>query len=378
MQKLWILVCFLLSVHAAQHTIRLCNFGGGLDMWGALANTVLPGQTQSFYQQNQVEVQITPVFGSIQQFELIKEGVCDMCGTYTDNAAYRFFNFGWEYDVIAGTDQGANSGLVINTNNAPITDPSNPMTAIKGKSILVDGPLSGLVLVMYALSDQSGLTPGTDYSLVVAGATNFRIAYLAAGVLPPNLGGGATYATMSADPTTAQYVAEFPFLVNVPALSALPGPYQASTYVANKTYSRNPANAASIRAYLKSSVQAFRFATDPNNYDFMINYLMTSNGFSQDFATSYFCEFVLQPTGWNRDLKVNLDGICTIGTERDVLSSKFPSLDFSPPPSKHWIRDFVNLDHLRAVLEELDGHPHHLEFDCGCCSHHREENMKNS
>jgi len=357
----------LVAFGTDKHLIRLCQFGGALDLWSTLANTTLPGQTQSFCEQNGVTFQIVTVFGSIQQFADMEAGLCDICLSYTDNAAYRYFNFSLKYDVLSGIDQGANSGLVINTNIAPITNPSNPMTAIQGKSILVDGPLSGLVLLMYSLSVQAGLTPFVDYQLVVAGATNFRIEYVSAGVLPPNLGGGPAYATMSSDPTTTQFLELNSALANVPALSSLPGPYQATTWIANQTFSRDPKNAATIRAFLKSMVQAMRFAVDPNNYDFMINYIMTSNGYSLDFATSYFCEYALQPTGWNRDLKLNLDGICTIGTERTSLSTKFPAILFAPPPKKDWIRDFVNLSHLNAVLKDLDGHHKDQQFVCSCC-----------
>jgi len=358
---------FFVAFGTDKHLIRLCQFGGGLDLWSGLANITLPGQTESFNEQNGVSFQITTVFGSIQQFGDLQAGVCDMCGTFTDNAAYRYFNFSLLYDVIACTDQGANSGLVVNTNTAPITNPSNPMTAIQGKSILVDGPLSGLVLLMYSLSAQAGLTPFVDYQLVVAGATNFRIEYVSNGVLPPNLGGGPAYATMSNDPTTAQFLGMNSALTNIPALSSLPGPYQATCWIANQTYSRDAKNAPAIRAFLKSMVQAMRFALDPNNYEFMINYLMTTSGYTLEFATSYFCEFVLQPTGWNRDLQPNLEGLCTIGTERASLSTKFPAILFAAPPKKTWIKDFVNLDHLNSVLKDLDHHHKDQKFQCSCC-----------
>lgn len=127
-----------------------------------------------------LEVDTVPVNSSAHQFQLLRDGQCDLALTSPDNvAAYRGSEhnpLGQRLDVrmLLALDSGLGLSVMA---RAGISD----LSELAGKVIGVDVPQSGFALALFGILSRAGLEAGTDYEVISLGSTPQRRDALADG-----------------------------------------------------------------------------------------------------------------------------------------------------------------------------------------------------
>ncbi|KAG8527312.1 uncharacterized protein KY384_008056 [Bacidia gigantensis] len=114
----------------------------------------------------------TGVAGSIVAYQNLLDGGLDVLEGTIDNILDRRFNQGQQFSAVAQTDQG--DGLTL-FGSPDITS----IQQFRGKTLLVDSPTSGYVLLARRILSLYGLQYPDDYSFAAVGAQ--RVAQLLAG-----------------------------------------------------------------------------------------------------------------------------------------------------------------------------------------------------
>ncbi|KAG8156949.1 hypothetical protein KVR01_013171 [Diaporthe batatas] len=230
-----------------------------------------------FFTANGLNVTFNQVASSTDAFTSILNGQYDILTATVDNALNYRFNQNQSITVLGQLDQGPD--LVI----ASVPSITN-LTQLRGKSIIVDSPLSGYSFLLQYVLAKAGMTLANgDFTFTTVGGTSTRYADLLNGTLPD---GSPVYAT----------ILNYPFTVESQALPAGQAPNilaRVSDYIAPITSSAftiresslsDKAKSALLQRFIASMYAANRFLVNPANARCSVKAIANQLGVGLDVA----------------------------------------------------------------------------------------------
>ena len=106
----------------------------------------IEAQQQGFFAKEGLNVCYNQVSSSQQQINSLLSGQYQFIASTADNAVNQYVNNNEPVQIVAGGDQGAGLDLIVNTANG-----IHSIADLKGKTVAVDAPNSGFVLVLTLL-----------------------------------------------------------------------------------------------------------------------------------------------------------------------------------------------------------------------------------
>lgn len=212
-----------------------------------------------YFADEQVCVTFAQVPGSVAQFDNLAAGQYQVINSAFDNVVNRYVNQGLKLSVIGSDNKGPDLAVVVNTNTGVTT-----LEGLRGKTLAVDAPDSGLVYTMRAVLAAHNLSLGTDYTfLIIGGAARF--AALSAGWWVDPAGTNHTvYGTISA----------FPLSVTLPPWVVVPEggrvkdvlyPVQLEVLAVNSTWASTSQNRVALVRFLRAYIKASLYILNPFN-----------------------------------------------------------------------------------------------------------------
>jgi ABC-type nitrate/sulfonate/bicarbonate transport system substrate-binding protein len=127
-----------------------------------------------FYDAEDLAIEVDITQASKTQMAQLRDGVWDIVSTNFDNVMYWGEDHGADFLVVSALDSLPRQDLVVRPEIQTYED-------FRGKVIAVDAAESGYVTPLRILLSNAGLKEDDDYTLVEYGATNGRVAAMAAG-----------------------------------------------------------------------------------------------------------------------------------------------------------------------------------------------------
>lgn len=243
-----------------------------------------------FFTANGLNVTFNQVASSTDAFTSILNGQYDILTATVDNALNYRFNQNQNVTVLGQLDQGPD--LVI----ASVPSITN-LSQLRGKSIIVDSPLSGYSFLLQYVLSKAGLTLANgDYTFTTVGGTSTRYADLLNGTLPD---GSPVYAT----------ILNYPFTVESQALPAGQAPNilaRVSDYIAPITSSAftiresslaDKVKSALLKRFIASMYAANRFLVNPANARCSVKAIAKQLGVSLDVARREYASVTNKVSG---------------------------------------------------------------------------------
>jgi len=232
-----------------------------------------------------VEIQITP--NSRAQRDGLKDGSFDIAQSAVDNAVALVEVEKADVIVVAGGSDGMNELIV--------RQEINSYGDIRGRAVVVDRPDTAYALILYKMLALQGLHKG-DYSVIPAGACPQRRA-----ALQPDRGGVANLM----NPPCSLMVRNEGFRSFARATDVI-GPYQADGLWVMRAWAQ--ANADTIIRYLRATIEAYRWGSDPANRaeaaDIVAKYLKVD----RDIAARSVEAAVGPRGGVAKDARIDMEG----------------------------------------------------------------------
>jgi len=237
----------------------------------------------------EVELKITP--NSDEMRHGLAEGRYQIAHGAVDNAIAMAEVAKADIAVVCGGDNGWNE-LVVQPDIASIAD-------LRGKTVIVDAPNTAYALQLYEMLEQSGMKKG-DYAVRPVGATFKRLE-----ALQEDKGNAAS---MLNPPFSLR--AEDAGLKSLGSAVKAIGPYQASTGFVMRSWAK--ANEDVLVRYLQGYVEGLRWALDPANKEYAIDFLVKRLFLTKGLAMRCYAIAADQPEGFAKDAAVDLDGMKTV------------------------------------------------------------------
>lgn len=308
-----LLICIPRHVEAALQPV---NFGSFIR-----SATFSVAEEMGFFTENNLNVSYLQIPNSTFAYANLLSGGYDILNGQIDNDVNLRFNFNESITVLGQTDGG--SDLVLASINS-ITS----VFDLKGKSIMVDSPVSGYSYILQKILSLYGLTVANgDFTLQTVGGTPLRYAALTSGSLP---NGSTAFATILTYPFTAmgQELATNP--VNILArISDFVSPYSSRELAIPSSTLNSTTKLPLITTFYKSFYEANLFLQNTFNKPCVITSLMTNLKISMTTAENEYLAATNNLTGETMpeldDFSVSPQGILNIIDLRNQFGG-FPNL----------------------------------------------------
>ncbi|POS81603.1 hypothetical protein DHEL01_v200041 [Diaporthe helianthi] len=243
-----------------------------------------------FFTANGLNVTFNQVASSTDAFNSILSGQYDILTATVDNALNYRFNQNQKVTVLGQLDQGPD--LVI------ASVPSiTCLTQLRGKSIIVDSPLSGYSFLLQYVLAKAGLTLAKgDYTFTTVGGTSTRYANLLNGTLPD---GSPVYATILTYPLTVQSqslpAGQAPNILA--RVSDYIAPVTSSAFTIRESSLSDRAKSALLTRFIASMFAANRFLANPANARCSVKAIANQLGVGLDVARKEYASVTNRVSG---------------------------------------------------------------------------------
>lgn len=170
--------------HHGEHGVDTVHLG-----YFSRSEVVAIAQSKGYYADEGLVIDEQRTTSSPTIFAALRDGGRDIILTQLDNLFNYRYNasnpIGGTFDPVAymASDLGGGSSLVARPEFTTVE-------SLRGQTVAVDSPNSGLAFVLYGIMRAHGLERGVDYNVIVTGGTPFRYADLLAGKFAATILGG--------------------------------------------------------------------------------------------------------------------------------------------------------------------------------------------
>jgi len=273
-------------------TLRVIVFGGA-DTWPLYVT-----KAKGFFEDEGINVSITPTPGSVYQIAHVMSGDFDIVGTAIDNLVAYDEGQGdpsvpGPFDLFAF--MGASSGflrLVVRPEIATYAD-------LRGKKLAVDALSTGFAFVLRRMLDLKGVH-ADEYTLVPVGATQQRFDAMVA---------GTAVAAVVTTPFEVLGQEQYGFRLLGSAIDVLKH-YQAGVFGARRSWAATHRDA--IARYIRAYRTGARWLLEPANRDEAVAILAREAKLAQPLALKAAGLMLSTGSGFSRDGSFDLAGIETV------------------------------------------------------------------
>ena len=249
-------------------------------------------------------IDLTP--GSDAQREKLLDGRIHIAQAAVDNALQLIVE-GHDVIIAMGGESGMND-FIVQADVKGFAD-------LRGRALVVDAPNTAYALLARKILAGAGLEAGEDYQIKPIGNASMR------------------FKAMLEDPFNAGGVMNPPFsseaklrgMKSLGRLTDLLGPYQAGGAFLLRAFAEQ--HSATVEAYIKAYVTCLRWVLDPANRSAGIDLLMTRLKLTQAVASAAHDQIIEPGFGFQRDAKLDLEGVRTMLATRAQTEGRHPRLD---------------------------------------------------
>ena len=307
------LACMAGRAEAQVKTLEVVTFGGG-NNWPVWIAT-----EQGFFAKNNLAVNLTLTPGSVPLMQNLVGGKFDIALMAIDNLVAYMEGQG-EAKLPAEPDLIAVFGSQSGTMRLMALPEVKSYAELKGKDIGLDAKTTGFAFVLMKMLEHGGLKP-TDYNLVPAGGTPFRVQALL-------------------DKKIAATVVYSPFEVTLSekgynkigdGIDVL-GKYQGISGVVQRSWAKQ--HPEELVRFIRSWIEAIDFLYDPKNAEAAAAILQKNAKLTPEQAAVSYKLMLGEKEGFQKKGKIDLDGIRTVlklrseyGTPKKELSDPAKYVD---------------------------------------------------
>jgi len=307
-------------------TIRLAVFPGGFN-W-----PVWVAEELGYFAGQRLEVLVTPIAGSVEQFTGLIQGQQDLAITLFDNLIA--YSEGQGEVLLTCEDLVALMASDTRVYPALVTAPHiKSYGDLRGQVLAVDAKLTGYAIVLYAMLEAGGLTPG-DYIIESVGGVQQRYQALLEG-----RHAGALFNS----PFEGLLVSKGYNLLETAA--GVVGQYQGQVLATRRSWLRG--NKAVVLGFMRALLSALSWIYEPANMTRALDiFVKRQPGASIDSARTAFEVLFNANTGMPINGALNLEGVRTAAKLRERFGV----------PRKQLLRSMENyleptyLEHALATL----------------------------
>ena len=272
------------------------------------------GEAQGVFARFGIALTIDMTPGSDAQREKLLDGRIHIAQAAVDNALQLIVE-GHDVIIAMGGESGMNDFIV----QADV----NSFADLRGRALVVDAPNTAYALLARKILAGAGLEAGVDYQIRPIGNASMR------------------FNAMLEDPFNAGGVMNPPFsseaklrgMKSLGRLTDLLGPYQAGGAFMLRAFAMQNTNIP--ENYIKAYVTCLRWVLDPANRTQGVDLLMARLSLTRDVASAAYDQLVEPGFGFQRDAKLDMEGV------RQMLATRAQTQGHSP-----------RLDDLTAYLDE--------------------------
>jgi hypothetical protein len=249
-------------------------------------------------------IDMTP--GSDAQREKLIDGRIHIAQAAIDNALQLIVE-GHDVIIAMGGESGMNDFIV----QADVISFSD----LRGRALVVDAPNTAYALLARKILAGAGLEAGVDYQIKPIGNASMRYKAMlenpfnAGGVMNPPFSSEATLRGMK----------------SLGRLTDLLGPYQAGGAFMLRTFAVQ--NTSTLENYIKAYVTCLRWVLDPANRTYGIDLLMNKLSLTRDVASAAYDQLVEPGFGFQRDAKLDMEGVSQMLATRAQTEGHNQKLD---------------------------------------------------
>jgi len=293
---------------------------------GGNSLSIYIAQQKGFYAEQNIALTIPRTASADQLRDALVAGKIQIAAFGVDNALNMAEKKIGDVAIIMGVENPPIQ-LVGNKGMKSIQD-------LRGKTLLVDSPVTQNAVIMKRILAKHGLEPDRDYAMKTTGGQPLRVAELRK---DPTVGG-----TMVSWPEYFQIRAEgYPVFGS--SLDVI-GPMTFQVIYVMRDWAAS--NRELVQRFLAAQVKAQRWMMDPKNKEEVVALYGKSRGYPPEVAAAAY-EGLMSPTGWAKDGGISSADLSRVMKLRAEVEGAWGG---NPPPPG----TYVDASYLNEAIRVLD------------------------